>query len=429
LKEILEVQSTWEERRNQCGTVEICLKQLYIGEITRMENWSSSTASSSEVVRTTSAAAMTPAQQAQQQAIARANEQMHAMEQQTADRRVAAASVEEEESRFNRLNTEKQELLGRLRNYEDLGPLPAVEGTRSPTMGRAKGKMGTSAGQTQQANRYRTESDKMETQIPMLRTELKKREDQALAFAQDVLRGSKLIPIAEVGQLESLIASVGKAPEGPLGAYQAARTLDNGLKALTAAKQRAEKIIAASTTAVAGAARYASNPEIAGAARSTTQALTEVGTRIRAADPKDEPLLTKAADKLNREQGQLVALTHETVVLSSTLGKQVNAACTAWATRQGMITSNPVRVFKDDETNKAAERAYNYGRPLCSCMTVEIAGDDQITDQAKLEIAKQFETRNRMDNQQLAAVVAVADARCQIKGIDELSGGQLSRSR
>ena len=91
-----------------------------------------------------------------------------------------------------------------------------------------------------------------------------------------------------------------------------------------------------------------------------------------------------------------------------------------------MITSAPVRFFKDDATNQAADLATNMGTHLCRCMTVEIAGDTEITDQAKLEIARQFETRDRMDNQALAVVVGASFIKCQAQITDELSGGRLS---
>ena len=130
------------------------------------------------------------------------------------------------------------------------------------------------------------------------------------------------------------------------------------------------------------------------------------------------------------EQDHLRILVRQTEVLSTTVGKRVYEGCTAWAKRTGtMVSDAPVQIFKDAETNRSADFAANAGRHLCSCMAVEIGGDSQITDQAKLEIAHQFETRNRLDNQALAGIVAVASIKCQVKAVDDLSGGALSRSR
>lgn len=91
---------------------------------------------------------------------------------------------------------------------------------------------------------------------------------------------------------------------------------------------------------------------------------------------------------------------------------RVYKGCYAWAGRNGMVADSSVRVFKDDATNKAAD-VMNVGEHLCGCMASKIANDSEITDQAKVEIAHDLETKNREDNQQLALVVARAGAVCQ----------------
>jgi hypothetical protein len=59
------------------------------------------------------------------------------------------------------------------------------------------------------------------------------------------------------------------------------------------------------------------------------------------------------------------------------------------------------------------------GNSCAVCMATEISGDKEITDEAKLEIAHQFETTDRMNNQQLALVVGVASAKCQTQAMGQ----------
>ena len=204
------------------------------------------------------------------------------------------------------------------------------------------------------------------------------------------------------------------------------RQQENQARVFVATKQRAEKAIGSATAAVTGAAKYSGDKEIATASRSTAQTMNELSAKARTADPRDEPQISKLTERLGAEQSRLSAMTRQTVVLNSSLGRRVYEGCSGWAKRKGMITSAPVRFFKDDATNQAADLATNMGTHLCRCMTVEIAGDTEITDQAKLEIARQFETRDRMDNQALAVVVGGSFIKCQAQITDELSGGRLS---
>jgi hypothetical protein len=143
-------------------------------------------------------------------------------------------------------------------------------------------------------------------------------------------------------------------------------------------------------------------------------------------DPNDTAQISQLTHKLNVEDSKMKALFKQTTALSSNAGKQVYQGCYIWAKRGGAIAGTSVRVFKDDATNRAADLAANYGDHFCRCIAVEIAGDDQITDAAKIEIGHQFATKDHIDNQALAALVGVAAGRCQLQQIDELSGGQLS---
>ncbi|MFN7650235.1 MAG: hypothetical protein ACK5UT_22300, partial [Acidobacteriota bacterium] len=199
---------------------------------------------------------------------------------------------------------------------------------------------------------------------------------------------------------------------------------------LDATKQRSGQAIKSAGSNLAKAAKHSADLDIAAAAKATVKALNEVAAKAKSNDPRDGAALSGAVERLETQDRSLNFLIRQAEVLSTTTGKRVYEGCSAWAKRGGLIANDaPIRYFKDSATNEAADRAANYGRHLCTCMAVEIAGDQELTDQAKLEIAQEFETRNRMKNQALAGVVAVAGGRCQLKGVDDLSGGALSRPR
>jgi hypothetical protein len=73
-------------------------------------------------------------------------------------------------------------------------------------------------------------------------------------------------------------------------------------------------------------------------------------------------------------------------------------------------------------TNKAADLATNVGEYFCRCMAVQIAGDNQITDAAKLAIARDLETKDKEDNQQLAVVAGAAFLKCQMNMMNAMRG-------
>jgi hypothetical protein len=93
--------------------------------------------------------------------------------------------------------------------------------------------------------------------------------------------------------------------------------------------------------------------------------------------------------------------------------QRVYDGCVEWAKRTGSASALPV--FRDQKTNDLA----NPGEALCRCMAEQIGGDREITDDAKIEIALQFETKNRMDNQQLALIVGSGFLKCQTKLVQE----------
>ena len=150
--------------------------------------------------------------------------------------------------------------------------------------------------------------------------------------------------------------------------------------------------------------------------------LQEIVSLTNAVRSLGDTLEKTRVDTLRAEANRANELARQKAVMSTATGKRVYDGCYAWAKRQGLIAGTQVRVFKDEETNKAAEMATNPGQSLCRCMAVSIAGDNSITDAAKVEIARQFETRDRMDNAQLKMVVGVAAAKCQMNMMNELQG-------
>jgi len=205
-------------------------------------------------------------------------------------------------------------------------------------------------------------------------------------------------------------------------AAESKRQTATGIRALLATKQRAEKAIESTNAQIGNAARLTSDRGVATAMQQMTQLITELSALLKSVDPRDEPQISRLTDKLASVGNEAKTLTRQSAVLSTGTGRRVYEGCYAWAKRNGIAASNPVRVFKDEETNKAADLVTNFGEHYCRCMTIEIAGDAEITNAAKLEVAHQFETKDRMDNQSLALVVAVAGGRCQTALTNQLTG-------
>ena len=331
-------------------------------------------------------------------------------------------AVNDAKARFDRLNGEKETLTAALRGFEDLGPLPPVAGTKpSSRIGARRGwESGNPEYRRTVVERMNAESAKIEEQLPSLREELRKRQEQAISQAKQSLQRHNL-PIQQVRQLASLVEKSGSSPDGVLKAYQAAKKLEADLQALSAAKERAGKVIASARTEL-GVATKTPDQEIGTAAKVTAQTMNDLSAKVQSMDLTDTPQINTLADRLQAESGRVHGLTTEKAVMGTATGRRVYDGCYAWAKRQGLIAGTQVRVFKDEETNKAAEMATNPGQSLCRCMAVSIAGDNSITDAAKVEIARQFETRDRMDNAQLKMVVGVAAAKCQMNMMNELQG-------
>ena len=205
-------------------------------------------------------------------------------------------------------------------------------------------------------------------------------------------------------------------------AAESKRQTETGIRALLATKQRAEKVVESANAQKANAARLTSDRALATAMQQMTQIGTELNALLKSVDPRDEPQISRLTEKLASVGNEMTTLARQTSVLSTRTGRCVYEGCFAWAQRNGIATFNPVRVFKDEETNKAADLAMNMGEHYCRCMTVEIAGDTDITDAAKLEIGHDLETKDRENNQQLALVVAVAGVRCQKDLTNQLIG-------
>jgi hypothetical protein len=257
------------------------------------------------------------------------------------------------------------------------------------------------------------ESAKIERQLPVLRDELTKRQKQASVYAKQILQESKA-SIPQVSQLSALIGESGTSPDGVLKAYQAAKKLEADLRALSAAKERAGKTIASAKTEL-GMATNTPDQETGTAAKTTAQTMNELSVKVQSIDPTNTAQIIALATRLQAQSNTLHRLTREKAVMSTATGKRVYEGCYAGAKRQGLIAGTQVRVFKDEETNKAAEMATNPGVPFCRCVAVDIAGDNNITDAAKFAIARDLETKDKEDNKQLALVAGKAMLACQMK--------------
>jgi uncharacterized protein len=451
-------QHSWEYDSGGCWDRVDCIRKRYSDRIAALQDFIASAAPkqrqtpqpTAPVVPTPTSRRMTPAQMAQAQAIEAARrqaqepvpdlaaeaaartaqfrrEEMERAQQAAKIRADAEVALDAAQERFDRMNDQKDQALKVLHGFEDLGPLPTVEPSNSHSH-RAKGRSSSPEAQTRLADELNAESDKIESQLPVLQKEVIKRQTEAMAYAKQVLARSN-VRTPETVELENLIASSGSSPDGASKAYQAAKTLAATIRSLAAAKQKAEKAIASARTELGTAAKYSGDRQVATAVQATTQTVNQLAAKIQSVDPKDETQISKLTETLGGQQNRLKMLTSTASVLSTATAKRVYDGCYAWAKRKGLIASTPVRVFKDDATNDAAALAFNTGEPYCRCIAAEIAKDKEITDAAKLEIADQFETRDRMDNQQLAVVVAVAGGRCQMYLVDQLSGGRLSGRR
>ena len=256
--------------------------------------------------------------------------------------------------------------------------------------------------------------------MPVLSTEATRREEQGIEYAKQVYVRNSKVRIPEVIQVDTLLAKTGSSADAALKAYQSAKKLDETLTKFAATMERAEKVLLATKTELATAAKYPNDRDVLTAARSTTQAMNELSAKTQSIYPQDGPQISQLTDGLLAEQGRVKAFTRQTTGLRTGAGKQLYEGCTSLAKRNGLASS--VRVFKDDATNDAARQ----GEKLCRCMAGEIAADTQITDEAKLEIARQFETTDHMKDQQLALVVGAVSTRCVVQMTDELTGGKLS---
>jgi hypothetical protein len=345
-------------------------------------------------------------------------------------------------ARLERLNKEKSDLLVALGEF---GEVPTLQSTTDVRTGNRRLTYARSAtGQDEITDKANANSAEVEKQLPILRDELKKRRieyaKQAVQKAGTQLasayspRGTPLASRLDdlktrSSQLNVEIGGVTN-DDDVARVYQTAKLLNaaSGALAQTAATRlKAEKAVASAKLEVEKSAKWSGDDTVASAVKSTTQTVIQVVAKLQNNDPSDEPQISALADRLTKAEQTVKSATQQVAVLSSGIGKRVNEGCTAWAKRRGMITSAPVRVFKGDATNQAADLAANMGTHLCRCMTTQIVGDREITDEAKLEIARQFETRDRMDNQALAVVVAASSVKCQAQLMDEVSGGDRGR--
>jgi hypothetical protein len=136
------------------------------------------------------------------------------------------------------------------------------------------------------------------------------------------------------------------------------RQQENDIRAFLATEQRAEKVMESAKTAVGQAQRSGDNT-VAPAVKEVSQAMDQLSALIKKNDPKDEHQVSALADRVAKAEQTLKSATRQATVLSSSTGKRVYQGCVAWAQRKGF--ASPVRVFKDDATNNAA----NQGEQLC----------------------------------------------------------------
>lgn len=261
----------------------------------------------------------------------------------------------------------------------------------------------------------------------LARTQLLLSQAQGYSDSSQVVAAQRQLEVALAGEnveqinarLQEVVATsqhIDQYMQEQKAAAERKRQHEHHIRAFIAAKQRGEKAVVSARSELGKAASLAGDARLTATVQTTTRTLQALSLKLQSRDPKDEAQISALTDKLASGESQIRALARQTAVLSSATGKRVFQGCMAWAEREGMVS--PVRVFKDDATNSAA----NQGESLCRCMAIQIGGDREITDEAKVEIARQFETRDRIDNQQLALIVGVAGARCQMDGISSLIG-------
>jgi hypothetical protein len=342
-------------------------------------------------------------------------------------------------TKLDQLNKEKTQLIGAISEF---GPPPEMTATTDTRPSSKKTLYVRSRdGQAEIEQRANANSAEVERQVPVLRAELQKRR---IEFArQSAQKGGVQVASAEFGSAPAgspwaravadaresakrlgSVAAAAASEDDALQAYRTAKDLNAACASLDryiGTRQRAAKAIEAAKGELATPAARSADAVVGLNAKETNQALSKVTAAIQTNDPSSEPELATAATSLTKATGYLRAAGLEVATLDTSIGKSVYQGCSAWAKRKGLATSTPVRVFKNDTTNLAADRAANPGLYLCRCMSTQIARDQEITDDAKLEIGRQFATRDRIDNQALALIVGAAGVKCQASMVEDIA--------
>jgi hypothetical protein len=198
------------------------------------------------------------------------------------------------------------------------------------------------------------------------------------------------------------------------------RQQENQVRIFVAAQQRVGKVIESAKVDITNASKWSSDGLVASDIQSTAKLISELSGKVNTINPNEVMEISRLTDELAAAAVELKKHIGQAKVMASSTGRAVYDGCYTWAKRSKLVSSTQVRIFKDDNTNKLADIAMNPGVPLCRCMAVEIVGNNEITDDAKRQIANDFETKAQEDNQALAVVMGSASMACQSQLMKEM---------
>jgi hypothetical protein len=180
--------------------------------------------------------------------------------------------------------------------------------------------------------------------------------------------------------------------------------------------------MASAKTDVAAESKWSTDKVVASDLQIVSKLMSEVAGRAKTDNPSKATQISSLTEKLIAADTDLKMHGREALAIASITGRRVYDGCYDWAKRHGMIAGTQVKIFKDEDTDRAADLAANMGEHFCRCVSAEFTNDPDVTDAAKLELAHQFATRDQVDNQALALVFGQAAVKCQVQMTGEIIG-------
>lgn len=217
---------------------------------------------------------------------------------------------------------------------------------------------------------------------------------------------------ARIEELHSQIAAMTTQLESRQKRFET-RTFEQGRQVLEAMRKRAASAEFKSLKGTMATSSNQLNKQCDQLAAALDKGdLQQIVSLTNAVRSLGDTLEQTRVDTLRAEANRANMLARQKAVMSTATGKRVYDGCYAWAKRGGLVSGTQLRVFKDEETNKAAEMATNPGEPFCRCVAVEAAGNNEITDAAKLEIGHIMETQNKAGPGPLGIVISAVIGKC-----------------